>query len=155
MVKETRKMWPSRVKFSPHALSISGRSPCWDVGCLLALAGQCKSPTRLPLLGPCLQSLRGTTKPQSRAHHLLHTGLVVHSCKHTVQLVKSSRKCVLRKQRLELWMFLPCPEDQGWVPKITAYSEQCQIPDLHRRRFSFETRNQAWSLKSFCVAEFY
>ena len=29
------------------------------------------------------------------------------------------------------------------------------IQDLQRRRFSFWTRYQAWSLKSFCVAEFY
>ena len=38
---------------------------------------------------------------------------------------------------------------------LIAYGEQCQIIDLWRRRFSFGTRNQAWSLKSFCVAEFY
>ena len=30
----------------------------------------------------------------------------------------------------------------------------CRIHDL-QRRFSFGTRDQAWSLKSFCVAEFY
>ena len=36
-----------------------------------------------------------------------------------------------------------------------AYGEQCQIGDLWRRRFGFGTRDQAWSLKSFCVAEFY
>ena len=41
----------------------------------------------------------------------------------------------------------------GW-PELTSYSEWCQIRDL-RRRFSFGTRDQAWSLKSFCEAEFY
>ena len=38
---------------------------------------------------------------------------------------------------------------------LIAYSEPCQICDLRRRRFSFWTRDQAWSLKSFGVAEFY
>ena len=37
---------------------------------------------------------------------------------------------------------------------LIAYSEWCQICDL-QRRLSFMTRDQAWSLKSFCVAEFY
>ena len=37
---------------------------------------------------------------------------------------------------------------------LIAYSEWCLICDL-QRRFSFGTRDQAWSLKSFCVAEFY
>jgi len=37
---------------------------------------------------------------------------------------------------------------------MIGYGEWCQIPDL-QRSFNFGTRNQAWSLKSFCVAEFY
>ena len=41
------------------------------------------------------------------------------------------------------------------VMYVITYSERCQICDLRRRRFSFGTRDQAWSLKSFCVAEFY
>ena len=36
---------------------------------------------------------------------------------------------------------------------LIAYSEQCWIRDL-QRRFSFGTRDQAWRLNSFCVAEF-
>ena len=43
-------------------------------------------------------------------------------------------------------------ENRWWI--MIAYSEQCQICDL-LRRFSFGMRGQAWSLKSFCVAEFY
>ena len=42
-----------------------------------------------------------------------------------------------------------------WNGKVIAYSEQRQIRDLRRRRFSFATRFQTWLLKSFCVAEFY
>ena len=47
-----------------------------------------------------------------------------------------------------------------WGPKtrdledtLIAYGEWCWIRDLWRR-FSFGTREQAWSLKSFCVLEF-
>ena len=38
---------------------------------------------------------------------------------------------------------------------VIDYGEWYWICDLQSRRFSFGTRNQAWSLKSFCVAEFY
>ena len=38
---------------------------------------------------------------------------------------------------------------------VVAYSEQCQICELQKRRFSFGTRDQAWSLKNLCVAGFY
>ena len=41
------------------------------------------------------------------------------------------------------------------VMYVITYGERCQICDLQKRRFSFGTRDQAWSLKSFCVAEFY
>jgi len=59
-----------------------------------------------------------------------------------------------KAKRLQLWVFLPCPEDPGWAPKKIAYSERCQIRDLWKR-FNFGTKDQAWSLKSFCVAVFY
>ena len=36
---------------------------------------------------------------------------------------------------------------------LIAYGVRCWIHDL--QRFSFGTRDQAWSLKTFCVAEFY
>ena len=37
---------------------------------------------------------------------------------------------------------------------LKAYGEWCWIHDL-QRKFSFRTRDQAWSLKNFFVAEFY
>ena len=43
---------------------------------------------------------------------------------------------------------------QVYVMILVAHGEWCPICDL-RRRFSFGTRDQAWSLKSFCIAEFY
>ena len=36
---------------------------------------------------------------------------------------------------------------------MIAYGEWCRIPDLWR--FNLGTRDQAWSLKSFYIAEFY
>ena len=51
-----------------------------------------------------------------------------------------------KAERLELWVFLPCPEDPGRAPKMIAYGERSQILDHQRRRFSFGTRDQSWSL---------
>ena len=74
-------------EFGPHALPISGRFPKeslgvswhWQVGI---------NPDKAPLIEGCLQLLGGTAEPQSRAHHLLHAGHVIHSHKHRVGLVK-------------------------------------------------------------------
>ena len=43
----------------------------------------------------------------------------------------------------------------SWKVVRITYAERCWIRDLWRRRFSFRTRDQTWSLKSLCVAEFY
>ena len=87
--------WSKRLKsltekgeFSPHALPISARAK-GDIGCLLALAGRYKPPT-----GFCHKLYETTVELQSRAPHLLRAGHVVHSHKHTVELVKHSRKHV-------------------------------------------------------------
>ena len=50
---------------------------------------------------------------------------------------------------------LTCPDNSGRVPKMIVYGELCQILDIQRKKFSFRTRDQPWSLKSFCVAELY
>ena len=47
-----------------------------------------------PLTGFPLKPYEVTAELQSRAPHLLHTGHVMHSQKHTVELVKYSRKHV-------------------------------------------------------------
>ena len=89
-------------KFSPHALPVSGRSPSRDLGCLLALAGRYKPRQGSPFWG-CLQSLRGATKSQSRAHHLLRTGRVIHSHKDTEELKNKAERVYTEKaERLEL-----------------------------------------------------
>ena len=83
------KSLTKRGEFGPQALPISGQFPKGDIGCLLALAGQYKPPT-----GFCHKLYEITMEPQSRAPHLLRAGHVIHSHKHTVELVKHSRKRV-------------------------------------------------------------
>ena len=88
MVKETEKFDRERrvrsTRFA-HFWSV----PEGDIGCLLALAGWYKPPT-----GFCHKLYEVTTESQSRAPHLLHTGHFIHSHKHSVELVKYSRKRV-------------------------------------------------------------
>ena len=88
MVKETekfdreRRVWFTRFA---HFWSV----PKGVIGCLLALAGLYKPPT-----GFCHKPYEITVEPQSRAPYLVHAGHVIHSHKHTVELVKHSRKRV-------------------------------------------------------------
>ena len=88
MVRETekfdqeRRVWSTRFA---HFWSV----PKGVIGCLLALAGLYKPPT-----GFCHKPYEITVEPQSRAPYLLHTGHVIHSHKHTVELIKHSRKHV-------------------------------------------------------------
>ena len=56
--------------------------PEGDSGCLLASASWYK-----PLTGFCHKLYEVTTEPQSRAPHFLCAGRVIHSHKHTVELV--------------------------------------------------------------------
>ena len=137
-------------KFGPHSSSISGCCSCRDIGCFLALAGWYK----LPFLG--LPSVI------MRHHETAKKGSSLASCRacHSFtqahwRVSKAENVYTEKAERLELWVFLPCPEDPRRAPKMIAYSERCWICDLRRRRFSFGTRDQAWSLKSFCIAKFY
>ena len=88
MVKETEKFDRERrvqsIRFA-HFWSVAKG----DVGCLLALADWYKSPTSF-----CHKLYEITVEPQSRAPYLLHAGHVIHSHKHTVELVEYSRKHV-------------------------------------------------------------
>ena len=145
-----------KAKFSPLALPISGCSPHRDVGCLLALAGLYKPPTRLPFWGlpsvikrHCKTAEQDSSFVSRRAHYSFTQA----HCR--VSKVRQKNAYTEKAERLELWVFLPCPEDPRWGPKMIAYSERFRICDLRRRRFNFRTRDQTWSLKSFCIAEFY
>ena len=88
MVKETEKFDRERGVWSTcfaHFWSV----PEGDIRCLLALAGRYK-----PLTGFCHKPYEITVEPQSRAPHLLRSGHFIHPRKHTVELVKYSRKRV-------------------------------------------------------------
>ena len=88
MVKETEKFdRESRVQSTrlAHFWSV----PEGDIGCLLALAGRYNTQK-----GFCHKTYEINVEPQSRAPYLLHAGHVIHSHKHTVELVKHSRKRV-------------------------------------------------------------
>ena len=86
MVKETEKFDRERrvrsTRFAHFWLVPEG-----DIGCLLALAGQYNAPT-----GFCHKPYEITVEQQ--VPYLLHAGHVIHSHKHTVELVKHSRKRV-------------------------------------------------------------
>ena len=66
---------------------------------------------------------------------------------------KCWRGCREKGRFLHCWW--ECKLIQLVWKTLIADSEQCRICDLQRRIFSFRTRDQACSLKSFCVAEFY
>ena len=83
-----QKFWPKRrIKLACFAHFWWVPQRCH--GCLLALEVQYKPPT-----GICHKPCEVTTKPQSRAPHVLCAGCIIHSLKHTIELVKYSRKHV-------------------------------------------------------------
>ena len=88
MVKETEKFDRERrvrsTRFA-HFWSV----PEGDIGCLLALAGRYNA-----LAGFCHKPYEITVEPQSRAPYLINAGHAIHLHKHTVELVKYSRKRV-------------------------------------------------------------
>ena len=93
MVKENKKFDRERrvqsTRFAHFWLVPKG-----DIGCLLAFTGQYKPPTDF-----CHKPYEITMEPQSRGPHLLCAGHVVHSHKHTVELVKHSRKRVTKRTK--------------------------------------------------------
>ena len=88
MVKETEKFDQERRVWSTHFAHFWS-VPEGDIGCLLALAGRYK-----PLTGFCHKTYAVNMELQSKAPHLLCTGRIIHSHKHTIELVKYSRKHV-------------------------------------------------------------
>ena len=88
MVKETEK-FDREKKVQSISFAHFWLVPKGDVGCLLELAGRYKPPT-----GFCHKPYEVTVETQNRAPHLRRTGHVIHSHKHTVALVKHSRKRV-------------------------------------------------------------
>ena len=132
-------------KFSPHASPISGHSCHRDVGCLLALAGRYKPPKSLPFWGlPSATMRSGETAEQGSS---LASCRACHSFTQAHRRVSKVENVYTEKaERLELWVFLPCPEDPGRALMMIAYSEWYQICDLWRW-FNFGTwERHSWSL---------
>ena len=112
MVKETEKFDRER-RIQSTCFAHFWAVPERDVGCLLALAGQYEPPT-----GFCHKPCEVTTEPQSRVPYLLRAGHFIHSCKHTADLVKYSRKRVHQENKeFELQTSLPCPEELQMSPQ--------------------------------------
>ena len=86
MVKETEKFDRERRVRSTCFVRFWS-VPAGDIGGLLTLAGQYN-----PLTGFCHKPYEVTAEPQSKT--LLHAGHFIHSHKHTVELVKYSKKRV-------------------------------------------------------------
>ena len=130
-------------------------SPCKDVGCLLALAGQYKYKLliRFPFGG--LPSVITRNRETAEQGSMLASCRAYHPFIQAHRRVSKAENLFTEKAERQLSVFLLWPEDPGPAPKVMTYGEQCRIHDLRRRRISFGTRDQAWSLKSFCVAEFY
>ena len=87
MVKETEKFDRER-RVRSTRIARFWSVPKGDIGCPLALADRYKPPTCF-----CHKPYEVAAEPQSRAPHLLHAGRFIHSHKHTMELVKYSRKC--------------------------------------------------------------
>ena len=112
MVKETEKSDRER-RVQSTCFSHFWLVPKGDTGCLLALAGRYK-----PLTGFCHKPYEVTVEPQSRAPHLLREGRIIHSHKHTVELVKYSIKHVCwENKELEVQASLACPEESWTSPQ--------------------------------------
>ena len=112
MVKETEKFDRER-RVQSTSFAHFWSVPEGDIGCLLTLAGRYN-----PLTGFCHKPYEITVEPQSRAPYLLHAGHVIHSHKHTVEVVKHSRKRVrLENKELELQASLLCPEESQMSPQ--------------------------------------
>ena len=147
MVKETKKFDQERRVWSTHFAHFWS-VPEGDVECLLALAGRYKPPTSF-----CHKPYEITVEPQSRAPYFLHAGCVIHSHKHTVELVKCSRKRVCQENKeLELQASLLCPEGYLTSPQ----DERLLLK--HKKMPGFlASRGEEFNPGpgSFCVIKFY
>ena len=159
MVKENRKSWMKKEKFSLHALPISGCSSRRDLGCLLSLAGRFKPPTRLFFWGlPSVIMRHCKTAEQGSmliSYSFWCVSFILHPHRQAHHIVSKTENVYTEKaDRLELWVFLPCSEHPGEAPKMIAYDKRSQVCDL-QRRFSLRTRDQVWPLRAIVWQKFY
>ena len=153
MVKETKKLDQETRVWSTHFAHF-WLVPEGDVGCLLALAGQYKPPT-----GFCHKPYEVTVEQQSRAPHLLSAGRVIHSHKHTVELVKYSGKHIHQKNKeLELQASLLYPEESWMSPqneRLLLSHKRCRDSWPLEEKNSIQGQRQGLIAQSFCVIKFY
>ena len=117
--------------------------PKGDVGCLLALAGQYKSPT-----GFCHKLYEVTREPQSRAPHLLHSFTQAH-CRFSKVHQKT---CSLGEQRTRAPSILTL----SWripnkPPRWKVAAEPCKDAGI----LGLQRRGQDLIALNFCVIKFY
>ena len=151
MVKETEKFdWERRV-WSTHFAHF-WLVPEGDIGCLLALAGRYKL-----LTGFCHKPYEITVELQSRASHLLRAGRFIHSHKHTVELVKYSRKHSLGEQRTRApsiltlsWRILDKPPK--WKIVVESWRQDSWPPE---EKNSIRRQRRGLIAQSVCVIKFY
>ena len=90
---------------------------------------------------------------------MLHAGRVIHSHKHTVELVRYNRKLVWQENKeLELQASLPCPEESWMSPqdeRLLLNHERCQDSWPLEEKNSIWGQRQGLTAQSFCVIEFY
>ena len=120
--------------------------PEGDTGCLLALARWYRF---LP------QPYEVTEELQSRAPQLIHARYLIHSHKHTVELVKYSKRHVPQQYKeLQLHASSPCPEESRKSPQ----DERLLLN--HKRRLdswppekknSIRSQRRGLIVQSFCI----
>ena len=104
-----------------------------------------------------LLAVQGTLKSLLQ-HHSSKASILQCLAFFTVQLshpYMTTGKTIALTRRTFVGKVMSQKQTQIFMVVLIAYGEWCRICDLRRRRFSFRIRNQAWSLKSFCVVEFY
>ena len=77
------------------------------------------------------------------------------SVKFSCEDIKIWRFCITKYMRISALICILATSRKPEGTSSNIDNLRCQIHDLWRRGFRLGTRDQAWSLKSFCAAEFY
>ena len=152
MVKETKKLDQERRVWSARFAHF-WLVPEGDIGCLLALAGQYKPPTRLPFLGlPSVITRHLETAEQGSSFASCRACHSFTQAHHRVSKAQQ-KTCLLREQRTRApsiltlsWRILD--EPQRWKVVVESH-ENTRILGPRRRRIQSGARDEPWSLSAF------
>ena len=126
-------------EFHPHVSSILVCSLGGDIGCLLILACWYN-----PRQGSCHKWCEVTSEPKIWTQILLHTCVplsINHTHKHTIELIKYSRKCVCQENKeLELQASLTCPEES----QMSSQDERLLLSHERWDSWPLEEKNLIW-----------